>query len=134
MQNRIPFSGKLLLVFIISTFFSFQSAAQQLKKKNLGVYTGTIPSYTLAVGEQVLEVSSTGIQLEFKADKQVTETIGSVPTNGTYTIVSESKTEIIVVVNYPNAMVQEELVLNRKTHELERKGFYPQPGCILKKQ
>ncbi len=134
MQNRIPFSGKLLLVFIVSTFFSFDLSAQQLKKKNLGVYSGTIPSYTMAAGEQVLDVSSTGIQIELKADKQVTETIGSVPTNGTYTVASETKTEIFITVNYPNAMVQEELVLNRKTHELERKGFYPQPGCILKKQ
>lgn len=134
MQNRIPFSGKLLLVFIVSTFFSFTASAQQLKKKNLGVYSGTIPSYVMAAGEEVLNVKPAGIQIEFKADKQVTETIGSIPVNGTYTIVSETKTEIVIAVSYPNAMVKEELILNRKTHELERKGFYPQPGCILKKQ
>lgn len=129
MKNALHLSF-VLTIFVLA---SVSASAQQLKKKNLGLYTGTIASYSLLSGEQVLEVNSATIQIEIKADKIVTETIGASQSNGTYTLVSENKTEIVLSVVYPNTMQKEELILSKKTHVLQRKGFYPQPDCNLTK-
>lgn len=133
MKNAKSSFLHISFVLIILALFPYTASAQHLKKKNLGLYTGTIPSYAMLSGEQILEVSSTGIQLEFKDEQQVTETIGSNQSMGNYIIVSESKTEIKIAISYPNMMVREELILDKKTHLLVRKGFYPQPDCTLKK-
>lgn len=124
----------LFFVCVILVVGSVTSHAQELKKKLRGKYTGIVPSYTMQVGERLLEVSQAQVSISFVEGQKVLETIGSSNLEGTYRITSETKTTITLQVNYPDQIVYEELVLNKKDKTLIRKGFYPQPESRLSKE
>ena len=118
-------------VFVFLT--SLSSNAQELKKKLRGTYLGTLPSYYMEVGEQLLEVDDAQVSITFLEGNKVQETLGSSNQEGVYRITSESKTAIIIQVNYPNQLVYEVLEIRKKEKTIIRKGFYPQPECKLTK-
>lgn len=121
------------LVLLFSAATAFCGYGQSVKKKLLGTYSGTIPSYTIESGEQLIRVEATSLNIVFLSENKVEETIGAAKTEGTYRITSEDKTVYTIQVNYPNQVVYEELVLSKKDKTILRKGFYPQPEGKLAK-
>ncbi|WP_300663831.1 hypothetical protein [Fluviicola sp.] len=122
----------LLLVWMLVVSLSVDS--QVLKKKNLGVYQGEIPSYALELGEEVLQVRQAHVSVEFKTDGTLTEKIDSKETKGIYLILSEDKYAVYLEVKLDGQYIPENYVLYKKDRRLERKGIYPQPDAFLKKQ
>lgn len=107
--------------------------SQVLKKKNLGVYQGEIPSYALELGEEVFQVDKASLQIKLQADGTVLEIIDSKEVKGTYLILKEDKNAIYLEVKLDGQFIPENYVLYKKDKRLERKGIYPQPDVFLKK-
>ncbi|MNU77613.1 hypothetical protein D3C71_671920 [compost metagenome] len=124
---RFLFSVWVLLI-------SLSVHSQVLKKKNLGIYKGEIPSYALELGEEILQVRQTLVVVEFKADGILIEKIDSKETKGSYLILNEDKYAVYLEVKLDGQYIPESYVLYKKDRRLERKGIYPQPDAFLKKK
>ena len=118
----------LFFLFIIST-----GHAQNLRKKYLGVYEGTIPAYTLDLGSDVVPVAEASIRIELSATS-IVQIIGSNTQTGTWRIVSESKEGYIISFRLEGQLIEEQLTLIKKGKKILRQGIYPQPDATLVKQ
>ncbi len=121
------------LLFVGVLLVSLSVNSQVLKKKNLGVYQGEIPSYALELGEEVLQVRQALVSVEFKVDGTLTEKIDSKEAKGTYLILSEDKYAVYLEVKLDGQHIPENYILYKKDKRLERKGIYPQPDAFLRK-
>ncbi len=121
------------LLFVGVLLISLSANSQVLKKKNLGIYQGEIPSYALELGEEVLQVRQALVSVEFKVDGTLTEKIDSKEAKGTYLILNEDKYAVYLEVKLDGQYIPENYVLYKKDKRLERKGIYPQPDVFLKK-
>lgn len=108
-----------------------QAHSQTLRKKYLGTFSGTLPGYAILAGEQILNVEQAMITIVILEGNKAEEQIGSSKTEGVYRITAETKSTIVLQVDYPNQLVYEELILDKKAKTLQRKGFYPQPESVL---
>lgn len=117
-----------LIVFVFTTIIGY---GQSTRKKYLGTYSGTISSYTILSGEELINVEPSILNITFLEGNKVQETIGSTKIEGIYRITSDDKITYTIQVNYPNQLVYEELILTKKDKSILRKGFYPQPECKL---
>lgn len=118
---------------VLLLLISLSVNSQVLKKKNLGVYQGEIPSYALELGEEVFQVRQVLVSVEFKSDGTLTEKIDSKETKGTYLVLNEDKYAVYMEVKLDGQYIPENYVLYKKDKRLERKGIYPQPDSFLKK-
>jgi len=108
------------------------SFGQHLKKKLYGVYTGTIPGYTLDIGSDVIEVSSTSITIDL-SEERVTQQLGNTLQQGTWEIVSSDKQVVVLSVRLEGQLTEELLTLYKKTKTISREGIFPQPTTELTK-
>ncbi len=127
MLKRALFSSLLFCLI------GMQAHGQALKKKYLGTFSGTLPGYSILAGEQILNVEQAMITIVILPGNKAEEQIGSTKTEGVYRITAETKSTFVLQVDYPNQLVYEELILDKKAKTIQRKGFYPQPQCVLNK-
>ncbi len=120
--------------FTLFTFIlvSFQSLSQEIKKKNLGLYEGYIPAYSILSDTSVFEVSGVSIQLnlqsnfiEYKLDK--------LARSGDYQVISKNKKQYIIDVYFEKENESDRLLLDEKSKSIIREGFPPQPEVTLLK-
>ncbi len=128
MKVKMKLLPLLFFLFIIST-----GHAQNLRKKYLGVYEGTIPAYTLDLGSDVVPVAEASIRIELSATS-IVQIIGSNTQTGTWRIVSESKEGYIISFRLEGQLIEEQLTLIKKGKKILRQGIYPQPDATLVKQ
>lgn len=121
----------LLLILLL---LPIVSSAQSLKKKYIGVYRGSISAYVLSVGNSTLTVDAASIVIAFSNDQTCVQTIGNDQLNGTWSVVSETKTTYTIEMKLNNQVMLERCVLEKKSKKLLREGFYPQPDALLDKQ
>lgn len=114
-----------LLLLVPAAGFS-----QSLKKKYLGTYSGTIESYRMGIGEDVLSVEPATVEVTITPDSLV-QSIGGISTSGTY-VLRESKKEYFVLEFRPkDQLILVEYRIYRKGKKILRKGIYPQPDAEL---
>ncbi len=118
-----------MIVFLLS----FQGFSQKLKKKYYGSYSGVIPAFVMDVGGDVAEVEQARITIKLLENNQVEQVIGPQVLTGRWELISINKTEAEIRLILVGQHYTETLVLQLKTQELSRKGFYPQPDAILRK-
>lgn len=126
---RIQRIGLLMIVFLLS----FQGFSQKLKKKYYGSYSGVIPAFVMDVGGDVAQVEQARITIKLLENNQVEQVIGPQALTGRWELISINKTEAEIRLILVGQHYTETLVLQLKTQELSRKGFYPQPDAILRK-
>lgn len=119
----------ILLVFILICSFGLTA---QIKKKDLGRYTGTIESYKINSGQELLTVQSCPISITLNKENVVLK-IGSQEYKTAYAIKKFERRSYIITVGTPYSDLEESFSLNGKNKEMLRKGLFPQPDCILKK-
>lgn len=129
--NDINFSMKALLLILL-VFTAASSYGQNLKKKYLGTYSGTIPPYTMDAGGEVVEVKSAAVMFVIEEDKAV-QTIDGISQTGRWQLMA-SKDDYYEIGFLPqNSSVIQKYYLFRKGKKMQRNGLYPQPDCELKK-
>lgn len=107
--------------------------SQHLKKKLYGIYTGTIPAYTLDIGSDVIDVNATTITIDL-SEERITQQLGNTLQQGTWEIVTSDKLVIVLSVRLEGQLTEELLTLYKKTKTIRREGIFPQPTTELTKK
>lgn len=123
---------QLLLIAVL--VLPFGAMTQHVKKKYLGAYSGTIPGYTLLVGNATVSVSPAKISVLLGEDFTLTQVIGNDQQSGSWSIASQDKTMYTIEVRFEQQQLLERFILDKKTKSLRREGFFPQPSVVLSKQ
>jgi hypothetical protein len=122
---------KLVLIsFLI--FCSFGLSAQ-IKKRDLGHYVGTIESYKINSGQELLTVEACTISVTLNKESLLLK-IGSKEYQASYGIKKTERRNYLITVGIPYSDLQESFSLNGKDKKMLRKGLFPQPDCTLKKE
>lgn len=119
----------LVISFLFLTSVAF---GQSLKKKFLGTYSGTVPSYKVDIGSGVVDVASAGLTITLTAEG-VTQTLGKSVRNGTWRIDETEKTYYVILLRLEGQIAEERIVLQKKSKEMVREGIFPQPDALLRK-
>ena len=119
----------ILLGFILICSFGLTA---QIKKKDLGRYVGTIESYKINSGQELLTVQACPISITLNKENVVLK-IGSQEYKAAYAIKKLERRSYIITVSTPYSDLEESFSLNGKNKEMLRKGLFPQPDCVLKK-
>lgn len=124
---------KLLLVvsfLVCSTAWSQKPI--ELKKKFLGSYSGTIASFKLDTGEDLVDIEREKISLMIDVDS-VKFTIGRNSLTGSYTVLFEAKKYYVLDCIIPGRLAGERVVIYKAGKKISRDGLYPQPSAMLTK-
>lgn len=119
----------VLLGFILICSFGLTA---QIKKKDLGHYTGTIESYKINSGQELLTVEACPISITLNKENLLLK-IGLKEYTAAYRIKKLERRSYIITVSIPYSDLEESFSLNGKNKEMLRKGLFPQPDCTLKK-
>ena len=119
----------VLLGFILICSFGLTA---QIKKKDLGKYTGTIESYKINSGQELLTVEACPISITLNKENLLLK-IGFKEYTAAYRINKLERRSYIITVGIPYSDLEESFSLNGKNKEMLRKGLFPQPDCTLKK-
>ena len=119
----------VLLGFILICSFGLTA---QIKKKDLGNYTGTIESYKINSGQELLTVEACPISITLNKENLLLK-IGLKEYTAAYRIKKLERRSYIITVSIPYSDLEESFSLNGKNKEILRKGLFPQPDCTLKK-
>ena len=125
---RVIFS--VLFVFGCSLCFGQQDV--ELKNRYLGSYKGTIPSYQISTGFEVIDVSETPIYVHLMKD-EITVTIGSKTSTGTYVILFKADDYYLVDATMEGQLATERILVYKRGKHISRDGMYPQPVTELDK-
>ena len=124
---------KWVITFVFLFVVLFDSSAQslRLKRKYCKEYQGEISQYSALLGQEIVEISPSKIELILRKDS-LYMTIGTSHYYGNY---SATKTlnpdEIILVMERKNAEIEERFILNLPNKSIVRKGISPQPDTLL---
>ncbi|OFZ37109.1 MAG: hypothetical protein A3D92_18445 [Bacteroidetes bacterium RIFCSPHIGHO2_02_FULL_44_7] len=122
----------LIITLLLFSAHSFAQKDIELKKKFLGAYKGTIPSYMMDTGEQIIEVSSTDIFVNI-TDTDITISIGNNALHGTYEVMFEAKDYFLLDVKIDDQLANERILVYKRGKHISRDGMFPQPLAELSK-
>jgi hypothetical protein len=125
---RIFFLSLIVVVFSSTAF-----GQSKLKKKFRSTYEGTIPSYQIKMGQEIVEVNATSIQVTISKDS-----LFLFLDKASYAASFElkkwenEKKLLAFKVQFSEERLPEIYLLETKNKVLTRKGLYPQPDVELK--
>lgn len=105
---------------------------QSIKKKYLGLYSGTIPTYKMDIGSDVIDVQPVSISIELFSNA-ISQQIGLTKREGSWRIYFEGKSYYILNARFDNQLVEERIIVYKKGKKIGREGLFPQPTTELKK-
>ncbi len=124
---------KWIITFVFLFVIVVDSSAQslRLKRKYCKVYQGEIPQYSALLGQEMVDILPSKIELILKKDS-VYLSIGTSHYNGSYSAEkSLNPDEIILVMERENTEIEERFILNLPNKNIVRKGVFPQPDAYL---
>lgn len=123
------------LLLVISFLFCSVAWSQkpiELKKKFLGSYSGTIASFKLDTGEDLVDIEREKISINIEIDS-IIFSIGRNTLSGTYTVLFEAKKYYVLDCIIPGRLAGERVVIYKAGKKISRDGLYPQPSAMLTK-
>lgn len=105
----------------------------QIKKKDLGRYVGTIESYKINSGQELLTVKACPISVTLNKETLLLN-IGSTEFKTVYRMKKIERRSYMISIDVPYSDLEESFSLNGKDKIMLRKGIFPQPNCELKKE
>ena len=123
-----------IIVFLFASTFVFVAFGQtvKLKKKYLKAYDGTLPSYSINLGEEIVKVNSEYLKVTLKKDSLFV-LVGKVNYSGTYKVEKITKKEYKITGAMEETGIPALFFLDLKKKTLLRKGVFPQPEAFLQK-
>lgn len=121
-----------IIVFLFAASFTFIAFGQtvKLKKKYLKAYDGTLPSYSINLGEEIVKVNSEYLKVTLKKDSLFV-LVGKVKYGGTYKVEKITKKEYKITGAMEETGIPALFFLDLKNKTLLRKGVFPQPEALL---
>lgn len=120
------------LIIIIASSFTFAQKEITLKKKYLGAYNGTIPSYQIDSGTDLIDINAQKISISIKVDSIMFE-INKNLYQGTYKVLFEASKYYVLNCTIDNRQIGERVVVYKRGNKISRDGLYPQPSAMLAK-
>ncbi len=120
----------LIICFLFAASTGF---GQHLKKKFYGTYKGVVPTYKMDIGSDVIDVASASITIVLSEDR-VVQQLGNETKSGTWKIVSTEKAYFVLSMRLDGSIVEEQVLLDKKTKAMTRLGIFPQPDTPLAKE
>lgn len=123
------------VLFLFSLFFCSIALSQkpiELKNKYLGSYSGTISTYKLDTGEDLVDIEREKIAILIEA-KTVQFKIGRNTLSGNYTVLFEAKKYYVLDCIIPGRLAGERIVIYKQGKKISRDGLFPQPSAMLSK-
>lgn len=103
-----------------------------LKNKYLGYYEGTIPSFKMDSGEDLITVQETPIKIVISEEKVSIE-IGQNKISGSYTVLFKGDGYWVLDCRMEDQLAGERIVVFKKGKTITREGLYPQPNAMLER-
>lgn len=123
----------LFAIFFTTTLLSVNAQKDiDLRKKFLGIYKGTVPSYKINSRVGIIEVSETPIRVTIEKD-QVQIKIGENIVQGTYDVMFKAKKYFLLDIKINGQLANEKIMVYKAGSHISRDGLYPQPVCELEK-
>ena len=121
-----------IVAFLFVCTFAFGTFGQsiKLKKKYLKVYDGTLPAYSINLGEEIVKVNSEYLKVTLKKDSLFV-LVGKVKYGGTYKVEKITKKEYKITGAMEETGISALFFLDLKNKTLLRKGVFPQPEVLL---
>jgi len=119
----------LFSIMLVSVF----GLSAQIKKKDLGRYVGTIESYKINSGQELLTVKACPISVTLNKESLLLN-IGSKEFKTVYRMKKIERRSYMIFIDVPYSDLEESFSLNGKDKIMLRKGIFPQPNCELKKE
>jgi len=121
-----------IVVFLFMSTFAFGVFGQsvKLKKKYLKAYDGTLPSYSINLGEEIVKVNAEYLKVTLKKDSLFV-LVGKVKYVGTYKVEKITKKEYKITGAMEETGIPALFFLDLKNKTLLRKGVFPQPESLL---
>ena len=119
----------LFSIMLVSVF----GLSAQIKKKDLGRYVGTIESYKINSGQELLTVKACPISVTLNKESMLLN-IGSKEFKTVYRMKKIERRSYMIFIDVPYSDLEESFSLNGKDKIMLRKGIFPQPNCELKKE
>ena len=121
-----------IVAFLFVCTFAFGTFGQsiKLKKKYLKVYDGTLPAYSINLGEEIVKVNSEYLKVTLKKDSLFV-LVGKVKYSGTYKVEKITKKEYKITGAIEETGIPALFFLDLKNKTLLRKGVFPQPESLL---
>jgi hypothetical protein len=121
-----------LVMFLFACTFAFGTFGQsvKLKKKYLKAYDGTLPAYSINLGEEIVNVNSEYLKVTLKKDSLYV-LVGKVKYSGTYKVEKITKKEYKITGVIEETGIPALFFLDLKNKTLLRKGVFPQPEALL---
>ena len=119
-------------MFLFACIFAFGAFSQsvKLKKKYLKAYDGTLPAYSINLGEEIVKVNSEYLKVTLKRDSLYV-LVGKVKYSGTYKVEKINKKEYKITGAMEETGIPALFFLDLKKKTLLRKGVFPQPESLL---
>jgi hypothetical protein len=117
----------VLISFLV--FFTLELSAQ-IKKRDLGIYQGTLAAYQINNGKQLLDVEACTIQVTLSKEDLRLD-IGTKSYKGLYLVKKTKRRDYRISFTTPNSQIEETFILRGKEKKMNRKGIFPQPDCTL---
>lgn len=121
-----------IVTFFFACIFAFVAFGQtvKLKKKYLKVYDGTLASYSINLGEEIVKVNSEYLKVTLKKDSLFV-LVGKVKYSGIYKVEKITKKEYKITGAMEETGIPALFFLDLKNKTLLRKGVFPQPESLL---
>lgn len=122
----------VVFILILAPVMAFSQKEIKLKKRYFGKYKGTVSSYKIDTGNEVLTVSESAIYVTIAKD-QISVTVGKNKMYGNYTVMFEAKKYYLLDANIDGQLATERIMVYKRGRKIARDGMYPQPVTELKK-
>lgn len=124
---------KLTFIFaLVLPLLSFGQKEVNLKRKYMKSYSGIIPSYSMDVGDNIVEVTAVPISIQIEKDS-VFFKIGQNKFQGTYTVMFEANKYYLINAVNDSQLANERIMVHKRGKSISRDGLYPQPMADLKR-
>lgn len=131
--NIFVMMQKLIFIFaFVLPVLSFGQKEINLKRKYMKSYSGIVPSYSMDVGDNIVEVTATPISIEIEKDS-VFFKIGQNKFQGTYTVMFEANKYYLLNAVIDGQLANERIMVHKRGRTISRDGLYPQPMAELKR-
>jgi hypothetical protein len=125
-------SARIFLVFL---FLATVGVAQELPKACLGSYGGEMPSYSVEVNGESIEIDKHDVFITI-GETEVVYTGGSLELNGIYTVFKQSKNEYViktVLTNGKSLEYQMDFIWNKKENKIYMTSKNGQSEAVLER-
>lgn len=124
--------GLSLIILFALPLAAFSQKKVELKKKYFGNYKGTVSSYEIDTGTELLKVSESAIYITI-AEDEISVSVGKNKLYGKYIVMFEADTYYLLDAQINGQLATERIMVYKRGKKIARDGMYPQPVTELKK-